>query len=1007
MEAATDTPIDENIFDLFETVDKKQFFSDALDPDINFFKSLNITSKYYNNEELSKLIETSPNNSFSILHINSRSLFHKVPVLEVLCGSTRNFFSILLITETWLTEDTAPLIILPGYTFVYRNRINGRGGGVAIFIRDDLHFRMRYDLCVANPVFDWLAIEMINQEGKKNIILNIYRPPDSDVDVFVEYLNVFLTSMNHKTGIYIGGDFNINLLDHGHLKTNFEKTLLEHNLLPTITRPTRMTRHSATLIDNIFTNKYSNNVNGILLEDLSDHFPIFTMSQSKLKLHKTSTCTRNLKPKNVLSLILGLEQIDWSIILSCNDTEEAFKMFQGHLTEVLNSTCPYHTVDRKLRRQEWITEEILKSSKIKHKLYVKTLKHPTTKNLEKYKKFRNIFTSIKREAEKSYYNTLFQQAKNDIKKTWTIIRKALNKSRPDSIERIFHNGQLIEDKLLLSNIFNEYFTSIGANTANTIPFTSTNNYKDYLVKPISESMFLEEITETEIVKIVNSFKNSRSTAIDDLSNSLLRSVINSISSPLCHIFNLSFKKGIFPEPLKVSKVIPIFKKGDKESLDNYRPISLLSPISKLLEKLMFNRITSFFNKHHIIHSNQFGFKANSSTDLALINLTQQILQQMNNKHLTVGVFIDLSKAFDTINHDILLDKISHYGIRGTAHLWFVNYLKDRSQLVSLGDIKSALRGISIGVPQGSILGPLLFNIFVNDIFETSKLLTTILYADDTNLFHFGDSVEEVTSVMNTELVKFSQWFSANRLKINIGKTNYIIFGPKIKLNALPPSCIEYDGISLPRVRSTKFLGITITESLSWTDHINDVGKKMSKSVGLLSRFRNRLNHDIICHLYYSLIYPHITYCNLIWGNSPMSSMRTLSVIQNCFVRMLYGLGRMDNVDNYIITLKMLTPRQIHCYSILVFMFKLMNNITHSSVFDNLMLSSDIRKRQTRHTGFFYLPYCRLKLLSTSVYLIGPKLWNLLPYHIRCVSSIYIFKILVKKFICEHNLQSFL
>lgn len=167
MEAATDTPIDENIFDLFETVDKKQFFSDALDPDINFFKSLNITSKYYNNEELSKLIETSPNNSFSILHINSRSLFHKVPVLEVLCGSTRNFFSILLITETWLTEDTAPLIILPGYTFVYRNRINGRGGGVAIFIRDDLHFRMRYDLCVANPVFDWLAIEMINQEGKK------------------------------------------------------------------------------------------------------------------------------------------------------------------------------------------------------------------------------------------------------------------------------------------------------------------------------------------------------------------------------------------------------------------------------------------------------------------------------------------------------------------------------------------------------------------------------------------------------------------------------------------------------------------------------------------------------------------------------------------------------------------------------------------------------------------------------------------------------------------------
>ena len=182
---------------------------------------------------------------------------------------------------------------------------------------------------------------------------------------------------------------------------------------------------------------------------------------------------------------------------------------------------------------------------------------------------------------------------------------------------------------------------------------------------------------------------------------------------------------------------------------------------------------------------------------------------------------------------------------------------------------------------------------------------------------------------------------------------------------------------------------------------------MSKSVGLLSRFRNRLNHDIICHLYYSLIYPHITYCNLIWGNSPVSSMRTLSVIQNRFVRMLYGLGRTDNVDNYINTLNMLTPRQVHCYSILVFMFKLINNIMHCPVFDNFMLSSDIKNRQTRHTGIFHLPYCRLKILSTSIYLIGPKLWNILPEDIRCASSVHIFKILVKKFICEHNLQSFL
>ena len=391
-------------------------------------------------------------------------------------------------------------------------------------------------------------------------------------------------------------------------------------------------------------------------------------------------------------------------------------------------------------------------------------------------------------------------------------------------------------------------------------------------------------TSHEIENITSDLTNKSSFGYDDIPLKLLKSSISGISVPLSHLINISIVSGIFPDKLKIAKITPLYKSGDKADISNYRPISVLTSFSKVFERVIHNSLMSYLDKNNILNPTQFGFRKQHSTNMALIDLIDCITNAIDKNEYSIGIFIDLSKAFDTIDHDILLYKLSHYGIRGISLSLFASYLQHREQFVCLNSVVSDYKTVSCGVPQGSILGPLLFIIFINDIINCSNILHFILFADDTNLLYSCNNIDTLVSTINSELSKLASWFRSNKLSLNVKKTNYMMFGNKIIPEIMQP--IHIDNILIDRVTSTKFLGVIVDDKISWKDHIALLSLKISRGIGAINRIKHLVSPSILLLLYYTMVLAHLSYCCVVWGNACTSNLQCLRVLQKRSIRLL-------------------------------------------------------------------------------------------------------------------------
>ena len=343
-----------------------------------------------------------------------------------------------------------------------------------------------------------------------------------------------------------------------------------------------------------------------------------------------------------------------------------------------------------------------------------------------------------------------------------------------------HKGATVIDSLHIANIFNDYFSSIAEKTKANIKF-SNKSFQDFRHHPNEESLFITPTDAHDVNLIISSLNSDKSTGTNSLPTKILKLLKNEISTLLADIFNLSFSSGVFLSKLKIAKVIPVHKKESKLFYSNYRPISLLSNIDKIIEKIMYNRIYKFLDKNNIIYSLQFGFRQHYSTSYALLNLTEAIMKALDSGNFACGVFVDLHKAFDTVDHSILLSKLCHYGVRGLTKKWFQSYLPNRKQFVSINGFVSSTSSIASSVPQGSVLGPLLFLLYINDLHVAIKHCTVHHFADDTNLFIINKSLKRLNKLLNSDLKNITNWLNANKISLNVSKTELIIFKPKRKL----------------------------------------------------------------------------------------------------------------------------------------------------------------------------------------------------------------------------------
>ena len=414
-------------------------------------------------------------------------------------------------------------------------------------------------------------------------------------------------------------------------------------------------------------------------------------------------------------------------------------------------------------------------------------------------------------------------------------------------------------------------------------------------------------------------KNKKSSGHDGIDNCLLKSIILSIANPLAHIFNLSLSNGIVPTNTKIAKVIPIFKKGDTLETNNYRPISLLPSLSKVLEKIIFKRVTSFLCANDIICESQFGFRAKHNTTHAILTCINNIAHAIDQRLHTVGIFLDFSKAFDTINHDILLHKLEHYGVRGKALEWFRSYLSNRKQFVELDNKFSSSRPVICGVPQGSLLGPLLFIIYINDFTKSSKTLSYILFADDSNLFYSHSNPNHLLSTINLELRNVLEWVNANKLSLNILKTNYMLFSNTLRDL---PGDILIDGTPLTKVSSSRFLGLTFDDKLNWKSHTLNICKTISRNIGIMNKLKYFFPSSTLCTLYFSLVLPYLNYCIMAWGNSSQFHIDKITTLQKRALRIMHNTHIRAHTDPLFLKSKILKFSDLFYFQTGQFMYKL-------------------------------------------------------------------------------------
>jgi hypothetical protein len=473
----------------------------------------------------------------------------------------------------------------------------------------------------------------------------------------------------------------------------------------------------------------------------------------------------------------------------------------------------------------------------------------------------------------------------------------------------------------------------------------------------------------------------------------MKASIGHIADPLSKIINKSFLMGVFPDKLAIAKVCPIFKNGDKCQFTNYRPISVLPSFSKIFEKVVCNRLIAFFESKNILVDNQFGFRKNRSAYMAILEMYDRISLAIDNREYAIGIFIDLSKAFDTINHSIMIRKLEYYGIRGIALDWFNSYLKSRQQYVFFNGVSSSLKPINCGVPQGSILGPMLFILYINDIVNCSNIWKFILFADDTNLFYKNRDLLELEHVVNVELSKLSVWFKANNLSLNAKKTNFILFGCK---NISTPLKLILDGAILEQVAYTKFLGVFMDQKLNWNQHINYITGKISRGLGMISRVSRFMPFNVMLTLYYSLIYPYLLYCCIAWGGASATALHKLEVLQNRSLRLITQSPYRSSASPLYKRLNILKLSDIYRLQISMFMFRVRESQLPSSCMRYCPLNSHSHYGM-RVINMFVMPAFRTNIRERCISVTGPRTWNSLPVAFKSSVSLFAHKNAVHKY----------
>ena len=560
----------------------------------------------------------------------------------------------------------------------------------------------------------------------------------------------------------------------------------------------------------------------------------------------------------------------------------------------------------------------------------------------------------------------------------------------------------------MAKSFNDFFVNIGNKVEEKIPPGSTH-FSDYLRKDHNHRFLIRPVDDEEVESMISQLNISKSCGPNSIPTKLLKDNLALFLSPLKYIINLSFHEGCFPDMLKVADVCPIFKKKCKKKCENYRPISLLPNLSKLLERAMHTRLYEYLENSKILYDLQFGFRKKNSTTHALIDIVEKIRDNLDNKTFSCGVFIDLEKAFDTVNHKILLKKLHFYGIEGISNNWFTSYLSNRKQRVKLNSKVSTYQSITCGVPQGSILGPLLFLIYINDMKNSVKFSVVHHFADDTNLLCSDKCEKSLKKKLNEDLKLIYKWLCANRLSLNVDKTEFILFRPP-RRKIEERFTLTLNGKTLFESIKIKYLGMILDHSLSWKHHIFELRKKLGRAIGVLYKMKkSNCPQNILVSLYYSMFHSHMGYGICLYGQAIEQYTSKIFLMQKRAVRIIANASFTAHTDPLFYNLKILKLSKAIELQFSLLMWEHDHGDLPPCFFNYFKKTSDIHNYATRSSSHNKL--AQNIIVNTDMHgkkkfkFIGPRIFNKissLDFYKKCKNKCQ-FKRKMKDFLLDECL----
>ena len=767
-------------------------------------------------------------------------------------------------------------------------------------------------------------------------------------------------------------------------------------MLPHISLPTRFGRRSATLIDHIFCkfpNSKHESTSGILLSDISDHCPTFIIVKKSIDVTSPPKYIqkRISSEKAFQSLATDLKSVDILSKLNRDITIDPTNNY-SIISETISSACDKHLPIKnvkfkkyKHKHSEWITNGIIRSIKYRDTLYkkVKCLSQDSNEysilktNLKTYN---CILNKSIRQAKNIYFYNVFERYKNDSRNTWKTINSILNagKSKKDFPTFFTINDIQVTSETQIADHFNKFFVDIGPKLASSLNSSGLPSYQSYLSLSINHTFSFTPITTADLNVIIKRFDPKHTIGHNGISMKIVKLLEQNFTDALTLIINQSLNSGVFLDSLKIAKILPIYKKGDDFIFDNYRPISILPAISKLFERVVYDQLYTYFITYKLLYFSQHGFRKLHSTETASLEFIDKIMQHLDNGKSPIAIFIDLSKAFDTIDHNILLHKLEYYGIKGIELKWVSSYLSNRMQYVSYKSTSSSLLPISTGVPQGSILGPLLFIIYMNDICFSSSKFKSVLYADDTSLesplcnFNFSPGLNnsDVSLYINSELQKIYNWLCVNKLSLNTAKTKYLIFRfPQVSVNTLPKLNLKINNIEIEQTSKFNFLGVTIEETLSWKSHTNIICNKISRTIGIMKKMSSYVPKNVLLTLYNSLILPHLYYGTLVWGFVP----GRIHKLQKRAIRLISGAKYNAHTGGLFKSLNILQIDDVFKYKCLKFYFKWKKNELPEYFKTMFLPKQNVHSYSTRNQNSEYFQTPKRSLTKKSIRYYIPRL----------------------------------